>query len=300
MPDAKAIPSVYTKSRAMSLLTSHGEIEVIASTFEGHGKARFVLLHGNPGSMLDMQGLYPLLLQMGDVALFDAPGFGRSPTPANLEVLEMDSLAEVALCMLEHLGWSDAVFVGHSHGGGVAQRLARFWPDRVRALVLLGTLGAPAHLTYRLFPLPGIEALLAAAGRLLPSLPCSIGKSLVRHFMDLNYSPINAMQAELDQEYELLCKNTEVLQNMVRVTRGNPCMVLEDEDTRIRVPTVFIHGTKDQIVPLRHARRIHELMIAAGSPSRFVAIEGGGHMIMCQAPERCAKEIEETVSSVHN
>ncbi|MCZ7678288.1 MAG: alpha/beta hydrolase [Sandaracinaceae bacterium] len=254
-------------------------------------------MHGNPGSMLDLAALLSPLSEMGSVAAYDAPGFGRSPTPAKESALTIDASAELAVRMLDHLGWPDAVIVGHSHGGGVAQRVARRWPERVRGLVLLGTLGAPAHLTYRLFPLPGVETVLAGAGWLLPRLPRASARRLVRYFMDLNYAPSQAAPEEVAHEHELLCDNPHVLRNMARVTRGEPCVLLDDDAPQIAAPTLFLHGERDQIVPLRHARRIYERMTEAGRRARFVAIPHAGHMLAAQEPGRCVEAIRELLTT---
>jgi len=43
---------------------------------------------------------------------------------------------------------------------------------------------------------------------------------------------------------------------------------------RVRVPLLVIHGTRDEVAPLAHGRRLYSLAPGARS---FVAIEGGGH-----------------------
>jgi triacylglycerol lipase len=56
------------------------------------------------------------------------------------------------------------------------------------------------------------------------------------------------------------------------------------------VPTLFIHGSRDLIVPLVSSRVLYEAQLRAGVPSRFVAIEGLGHMLAFIHP----KTLEET------
>jgi pimeloyl-ACP methyl ester carboxylesterase len=71
------------------------------------------------------------------VVSFDAPGVGDSPTP--VLPLSMPSLAAVAVAVLEAAGLAEADVLGFSHGGAVAQQLARDAPDRVRRLILVST-----------------------------------------------------------------------------------------------------------------------------------------------------------------
>ncbi|MCA9605513.1 MAG: alpha/beta hydrolase [Myxococcales bacterium] len=282
-------PLPYRDARSIALRSSVGTAEVVSTRIEGPGPERFLLLHGNPGSMLDLAPLFEPLAALGEVVAYDAPGFGRSPPPA----AQIEISAEQAVSMLDHLGWSDAVLVGHSHGGGVAQRVARRFPGRVRALVLLGTLGAPTQLSYRLLPLPGVQAVLTAAGRLLPTLPRPIGRRLVRFFMDPNYLPSRATDEEVEDELELLRAQPHVLPHMAQLTEGSPCLLLERDAPEIEAPTLFLHGEHDSIVPPRFAERIHERMRAAGRRSRFVRIERGGHMLAARDPGRCVEAIRE-------
>ena len=71
------------------------------------------------------------------IVSFDAPGVGGSPTP--LLPLSMPAMAALAVTVLEAAGFTDADILGFSHGGGVAQQLARDAPGRVRRLVLVAT-----------------------------------------------------------------------------------------------------------------------------------------------------------------
>jgi pimeloyl-ACP methyl ester carboxylesterase len=69
--------------------------------------------------------------------VFDAPGTGRSSTP--ILPLPIVSVAHVASELLDELGHPQADVLGFSHGGLVAQELARISPERVRRLALVST-----------------------------------------------------------------------------------------------------------------------------------------------------------------
>ena len=71
------------------------------------------------------------------VVSFDAPGLGGSPTPPL--PLSIPSLAALAVAVLDAAGLGEADILGFSHGGAVAQQLARDAPDRVRRLILVST-----------------------------------------------------------------------------------------------------------------------------------------------------------------
>ena len=48
----------------------------------------------------------------------------------------------------------------------------------------------------------------------------------------------------------------------------------ESKIGRVSVPTLFLHGDRDRIVPLEHSRRLYE---KAGHPAHFHVVEGAGH-----------------------
>lgn len=45
------------------------------------------------------------------------------------------------------------------------------------------------------------------------------------------------------------------------------------------VPMLFIHGTQDAIVPIASSRILYEAQLKVGVPSRFLALDGPGHML---------------------
>ncbi len=74
---------------------------------------------------------------------------------------EPRSIADHAVAAADALSWNEPFFiVRHSHGGGVAQAAAVKYPGRVAGIVLIATLGAPAHLSYRLLSAPRRGCLL--------------------------------------------------------------------------------------------------------------------------------------------
>jgi pimeloyl-ACP methyl ester carboxylesterase len=117
------------------------------------GKGFPLLLLNGIGANVDMLGAAATMLAKGSrTIVFDAPGTGRSPTP--IFPLSITSVAEVARDLLDELGHAHADVLGFSHGGLVAQELARSAPDRVRRLALVSTtcgwgsaLGDPAVLS---------------------------------------------------------------------------------------------------------------------------------------------------------
>ncbi len=102
-----------------------------------------VALHGLPGSWRDFRWLAPSLAQRHRLLCIGLPGFGGSdgsvcaPTRAGHHRF-LDTV-------LDALGLTDVVLIGHSFGGLLAWSYAEHAPARVRGLVLLAPGGVREH-----------------------------------------------------------------------------------------------------------------------------------------------------------
>jgi pimeloyl-ACP methyl ester carboxylesterase len=252
-------------------------------------RPKCLLLHGNPGLLLDWEQLIPLLSGVADLAAIDMPGFGKSPRPGpGPEHLSLDRLADHAISAANALGWREPIFlIGHSHGGGVAQAVAARYPERVAGLVLIGTLGAPAHDSYRLLSLPGAAAVARVAGWTFRSkFLRPLSRAILRGVMSNIFSPEPVPAPKLEHELNLFASRPEILVSMVHVTLGQPCAQLLRAAPDIKCPTLFLHGREDALVPGNCARSIHDRIVRAGGHSEFQLMPGAGHMLInFQAPD---------------
>jgi pimeloyl-ACP methyl ester carboxylesterase len=151
---------LHDAARAVDIPVDGRSVRVCALRLPATGAAarrRFLLLHGNPSHIDHFAANVDFLRHHGDVALYDAPGFGASPAPT--DALSLDFLADVAAAYATSLGWPDGIdVIGQSHGGAVAMTLAARRPTLIRSLILLDSMGYPAHPSMRLAMLPGAAA----------------------------------------------------------------------------------------------------------------------------------------------
>lgn len=96
-----------------------------------------IALHGFPRNRKVWSKLTPLLNPRFTVLAPDRRGYGDSDRPADPSTYDNATMARDALALVDRLGWTQFVVVGHDKGAPTAQRLARDHPDHVRALVIL-------------------------------------------------------------------------------------------------------------------------------------------------------------------
>jgi pimeloyl-ACP methyl ester carboxylesterase len=263
-------------------LATGNEVEALVRiNADGINRPRCLLLHGNPGCLEDWEHFVPKVSGVADIVAIDLPGFGKSRrVSSSPEALGLDRLAEQVILVADALGWCDPVFLfGHSHGGGVAQVAAARYPDRVAGLVLIGTLGAPVHGSYRLLSLPGAVCVARVAGWMF-GFRClrSLNRAMLGSVMFDIFSPEIVPARRLDRELALLASHPEILVSMVHATLGRPCKQLFDSAPDIRCPTLFLHGREDAVAPATYARSIHQRIVSARGSSRFHLLPGAGHM----------------------
>lgn len=219
-----------------------------------------VLVHGAGSSHLDWP---PELRHLpgATVLVPDLPGHGRSAGPGRQTIT---AYAEVLLAWLEALNIPQAIFVGHSMGGAIAQIMALDHSDRVAGVVLIGT-GArlPVHPDFL---------------SMLPATPAPV------------YDRMAAWMWAEDVPAELpRLTRTRLDENDPVVAHGD-LLACDTFDTRDRigqidVPALVIGGTADRMAPFKFSVTLAEQIPAA----ELVTIEGGGHMMTLEQPQTVAE-----------
>ncbi|OJJ66156.1 hypothetical protein ASPBRDRAFT_201254 [Aspergillus brasiliensis CBS 101740] len=94
-------------------------------------------LHGWGCDLHDWNFQIEYLHQLGfQTVAIDHRGHGRSSIPSDLQTLRPETFADDAVSLLNHLGISQCVVMGHSMGTVIASALAIKNPERVKALIL--------------------------------------------------------------------------------------------------------------------------------------------------------------------
>ena len=197
----------------------------------------------------------------------DRRGHGRSDQ--TWEGNEMDTYADDLKALVDQLGLENAVHVGHSTGGGeVARYLGRHGTAKVAGALLLGAV-PPLMLKTDTNPvgLP-IEAFDAIRN--------GVSTDRSQFYKDLT-TPFfggRATQGQIDQFWWMSMQ--------VGIKAALDCIkAFSETDFRedlkkIDVPTLFLHGDQDQIVPIvAAAHAAHKLV----QNSRLKIYAGGDHAL---------------------
>jgi pimeloyl-ACP methyl ester carboxylesterase len=235
-----------------------------------------LLIMGMSGTALHWgEPLLDALRRDFEVIAYDHRGVGASTRlQGPLTILQ---LAEDAAGLLEALGIESAHVLGVSMGGMVAQELAISRPELLRTLTLGCTYCGG----------PGSALASAEVGRrLMEGLGSGDRGLALRTAWEVNVSPTYAGDGDAYGRFLEISARRAVA---VAVIMAQMQAVLgHDTQSRLRalrVPTLVIHGTADELVPVQNARLIASLVPGA----RLVLLEGVGHMFFWEQPERSAE-----------
>ena len=201
-----------------------------------------MLIHGSgPGvsAWANWRLVMPELAKRSRVVAPDMVGFGFTDRPVD-QRYDMDSWIAQAIGVLDALGIVRTDLVGNSFGGALALALTIRHPERVRRLVLMGSVGVKFPIT------PALDAVWGFT----PSL------NAMRGLMDLfahDRRLVTDELAKLRYEASIRPGFQESYSAMFPAPRQRwvDAMAGREEDIR-RLPneTLVIHGREDQVIPL--------------------------------------------------
>jgi 3-oxoadipate enol-lactonase len=248
-------------------------VEGLHVTERGDGPT-VVLLHGLMATGDMFRWLAEPLESRFRLIIPDLPGHGRSATVPGPYTVE--AMATRVAAALKALGVRDAHVMGYSHGGAVAQQLARDAKDLVRSLALVA---AYAYNT--------VTRRERIEGWLAPRMVRLLG---MHRFARLVARPGTGGGPPLGPDQVAWLRG--MLAGNATATMARASAELARFDSRpwldqLRVPTVVVSGGRDSAVPAHHAAMLAHGIHAAHTAS----IAEAGHTMIWTHRDRLAQTL---------
>lgn len=228
-----------------------------------------LLLHAWGESRRSFDRLLPLLPRVVRAMALDQRGHGNSDKPRN--GYSLTKMAADVLEFLDAIGQESVVLLGSSSGGYVAQQMAVLAPDRVEALILVGS---PRSLHGRPDFADEVERLTD------PVDPAWVRTSLAWFEC---FTPVPSWYIE-----DRIRDGANIPAHVWIQTLNGLCSAIPPLDTGIiSCPTLILWGEKDILLP----RAQQEEMASAIPISHLTVYEGTGHLVLWEQPNRIAVDL---------
>ncbi len=237
-----------------------------------------ILLHGYSDTWFSFSRVLPLLPAGIRAFAIDQRGHGRSDKPAT--GYAMVDLAADVTALMDAKGVATATIVGHSMGSFVAQQVALLAPERLAALVLVGS--APHVNAFN-----GMDELEAAVATLEDPVPLAF----TREFQESTiHAPVpQAFVDRVSEDSRLV--PAAAWRGLMRGLRTMPSTAALE---RLRIPALVVWGERDALVP----RSAVNALVAQLPGATLSTFEDPAHATHWERPERFAQELEAFLGAV--
>ena len=249
-----------------------------------------LLLHGAGAATHSWRGLMPLLAERFRVVAPDLPGHGFTATPPG-NGLSLPAMARRTGALLEALGTSPALVVGHSAGVAIAVRMAL--DGRLGRAPIVSVNGALQPFAGAVAPLfQGLALGLFANPLAVRMFAAAAGdKGRVARMLAGTGSQID--DAGVDMYRRLLSKPSHVAGTLGMMASWD-LRSLGREFARLESPLTLVVGGRDQAVPPSVAAEVAACVAGAET----VSLEGLGHLAHEERPDLVA-DIVVSVARAH-
>lgn len=258
-------------------ITTDG-VELCVETFGDPADPTVLLIAGGAQSMVWWEDDFCNQLAKAGrhVVRYDHRDTGRSTSsPAGQPSYTGEDLATDPLRILDALGIDRAHLVGLSLGGGIAQRLALEYPERVRTLTL--TASSPWVATEKAHNLPGPTPQVTATFTSPDPEPDWTDRdAVIEYRVDAERPYVGSLGFDEPRCRRLAVLEVDRTTNMAASITNH--FILDDSPSEARLsqitaPTLILHGTTDPMFPLEHGQALAEEIPGA----RLAPLPGSGH-----------------------
>lgn len=221
-----------------------------------------LFVHGAGATHLDWSAELRRLPQANALAL-DLPGHGKSDGHGRESISDY---ATDIIAFLDALELQQVIVAGHSMGGGIAQMLALTFPERIKALILMGT-GAKLRVHPNI-----LERLLvdqAEVGTLLKDWMWSPSTDVA--LREVSFQQFMKIPAEVTYHDYNACDQFDVRARLAEIQQ----------------PVLVVGGTDDKLTPLKYSEYLADQLADA----ELLVVPDAGHMMMLEHPQFVADRV---------
>ena len=244
-----------------------------------------ILIHGWPLSADMFDDLAMAIADSGMRAVaYDRRGFGRSDQPWS--GYDYDTLADDLADVIAYVQSNEVTILGFSMGGGeVARYMSRHTGAHVAQAILVGSV-VPYLLKDDTNP-NGVDAsVFADIERNIRTDRAAFWASFFPNFYGTGSGEPLVSREVIDWSCRIAM--TASLKATLACAESFSTTDFRPDLTSFRVPTLFIHGASDQIVPIDLTSRT---AAAAVPGSRLIVYEDGTHGLLASHKERLISDV---------
>lgn len=229
------------------------------------GNPPVVLIHGAGGTHLHWPAEIRRLPGRHVLAI-DLPGHGKS---IGCGMQTISAYTEAVLRWLEVVGFSQAVFVGHSLGSAIVQELALDHPEHVLGLVLVGA-GARLRIHPDILQSSASEATFHTTVKIV--MEWAFSPQAPERLVELASRRMAETRPTVLHSDFLACDAFDVMDRVGEISR----------------PTLVVCGADDRLTPPRYAQFLASKIAIA----RLEIVPDAGHMVMLEQPQTVANLVK--------
>ncbi|KAI6120396.1 Alpha/Beta hydrolase protein [Pisolithus thermaeus] len=284
----------------------------------GDQTVTLLCIHGFPDLWYGWRHQIKPWVQRGyRVVVPDMLGYGKTDMPTETSAYSTKNLCNDLAALLDHIGVTKAVVVGHDWGAFIGARFALWHPDRLLSLAILSVPYIPPRTQY--VSLEQIAKLFQPFGYQLYLASEESAAEIEAHLPTLFYSLYRTSDARINA----ILRDGRLREVLLNAPITEGCLLNEKEITyylsnyergmigplsyyrttqirfgeelaaslpskpRITVPVIFIGGTDDKICPPNTIESQGALI----DKLTVVTLQGKAHWLMLEAPEIVTDEI---------
>ena len=258
--------------------------EIVYAENDVKSDVTLILIHGFGGNKDTWNWIVPAWNDKYHIIVIDMPGHGGSVSEKTLDYT-ITTQAERLYKFLEAKKLKDFYLLGHSMGGAIALRFAGNHVDKLKALILIDSMGMEQTKS------DGVKLVEKSDKNPLYDV-CT--KERLQTLLDYSmYKPPYIPDIIKNALLEEKCSRRDLEKVLYEDMYKDVCC-LNDIAKTIDIPTLILWGEKDRMTHVDDAAFFHETI----KGSKLVILKEVGHVPILEVPEQTAEAIEQFIKQI--